>query len=69
MSNLPQGQGNQGIARRRTSRAAQEIPKIDVEIAAKGHLWIETNQIPSQLQVHNGTILARAQAGRAGLTV
>jgi len=27
--------------------AAQEIPKIDVEIVAKGHLWMETNQIPS----------------------
>ena len=23
--------------------AAQEIPKIDVEIVAKGHLWMETN--------------------------
>ncbi len=45
--------------------AAQEIPKIDVEIVAKGHLWMETNQIPSQLQVHNGMIFARAQAGRA----
>jgi len=23
--------------------AAQEIPKIDVEIVAKGHLWMETS--------------------------
>ena len=23
---------------------AQEIPKIDVEIAAKGHLWMETSE-------------------------
>ena len=38
---------------------AQEIPKIDVEIVAKGHLWMETNQIPSQLQAHNGIELAR----------
>jgi len=60
MSNLPQGQGNQEIARRRTfTYAAQEIPKIDVEIVAKGHLWMEINQIPSQLQVYNGIELAR----------
>jgi len=25
------------------SYTAQEIPKIDVEIVAKGHLWMETN--------------------------
>ena len=44
MSNFVQGQGNQGIARRRTfTYVAQEIPKIDVEIVAKGHLWVETN--------------------------
>ncbi len=47
--------------------AAQEIPKIDVEIVAKGHLWMETNQIPSQLQVHNGTVHNGMIFAKAGI--
>ena len=43
MSNFPQGQGNRGIARRRTQLyAAQAIPMIDTEIAGKSNLWMET---------------------------
>jgi hypothetical protein len=41
MNNFPQGQGNQGIARRRTQLyAAQAIPKNDTEIAEKGHFCL-----------------------------
>ena len=44
MSNFSQGQGNQGIMRRRTIwYAAQLIPQIDAEIAEKGHFWMETS--------------------------
>jgi len=43
MSGFSQGQGNQGIARSRAQLyVAQAIPKIDAEIAEKGHLWMET---------------------------
>ena len=39
MGIFPQGQGNQGIVRRRTQLyAAQAIPMIDTEIAEKCHL-------------------------------
>ena len=42
MSNFPQGQGGQGIARSRAQLyVAQAIPKIDAEIAGKGHLCLE----------------------------
>ena len=40
MSNFLQGQGNQGIARRRTLYAAQARPQIDAEIAKKGRFRI-----------------------------
>ena len=44
MSNFLQGQGNQEIVRRRTLLyVAQAIPKINTEIAGKGHLWMETS--------------------------
>jgi hypothetical protein len=45
MRNLLQAQGDQGIARRHTLQyVAQEIPQIDTEIAAKGHLWMEISE-------------------------
>jgi len=38
MRNFPEGQGKREIARRRTPLyVAQAIPKIDAEIAEKGH--------------------------------
>jgi hypothetical protein len=44
MSSFSQGQGNQGIPRRRTNwYAAQGIPQIDAEIAEKGHFWMKTS--------------------------
>ena len=69
MSNFLQGQGNQEIARRRAFRyVAQEIAQIDVEIAEKGHLWMEINNFPYQIvrvsfsnsRVHNLTHLTEA---------
>ena len=42
-SNLLQGQGNQGIARRRTWYVAQASPQIDAEIAKKGRFRAETS--------------------------
>ena len=41
MSNFLHGQGNQGITRP-APRREQVIPKIDAEIAEKGHFWMET---------------------------
>ena len=58
MSNFPQGQGNQGIARRRTFMyAAQEIPQIDAEIAEKGHLWMETSYLLTATVTKNKLML------------
>jgi hypothetical protein len=40
-----QGQGNQGLARRRghAEGVTQAIPQIDAEIGGIDHLWMETS--------------------------
>jgi hypothetical protein len=46
MSNFSQGQGSQGITRRRTNwYVAQVIPQIDAEIAEKGRFWTESSEV------------------------
>ncbi len=42
-NNLSQGQGNQGLARRRTWHVAQARPQIDAEIVKKGHFRMKTS--------------------------